>query len=143
MTWDAASAASLLCRLTLGIFFVLSGLHKLFWAERRGQLAATFVVDVGPHYWPLMWIIPLGEFTGGLGVGVGLLTPLACVGLAAICLGACLLDGIRRIPASKPLDWSDYVDDVMYLPEVLYIVMLLAVLILGPGMYSLDYLISR
>lgn len=131
--------ASLILRAALGVFFVISGYHKLFNPARRASLAETFRAD---HvYSPAtMYAIPLGELAGGLGLIVGLATPLACVGLILICAGACIVDGLKRIPAFKPLDRADYVADVLYLPEVLYVFMMCALLCLGGGKYSLDHL---
>ncbi len=91
----------------------------------------------------MMYFVPLGELLSGLGVAFGVLTFFAALGVAALCLGALAFDGRKRVPAMKPLDPADRLDDVLYLPEVLYIVCLLPVLSFGPGAYSLDALIWR
>lgn len=132
--------ASLILRACLGAFFVISGYHKLFNPTRRASLAATFKAD-GVLSPLTMYGVPCGELAGGLGLIVGLATPLACVGLVIICAGACILDGLKRIPAFQPLDRADYVADVLYLPEVLYVIMMLALICIGAGRYSLDALI--
>lgn len=130
-------AALLIARVTVGGFFAISGAHKLFNATRRASLRATFTADHVPLA-PFMWLIPCGELFGGLGVAFGALTVMAAAGLFALCLGACMLDGFKRIPAMQPLDRADALDDVLYLPEVLYAVILLVVVALGPGAYSVD-----
>jgi hypothetical protein len=65
---------------------------------------------------PMMYAVPLGELAGGLGVALGVLTVLAAIGLAALCIGAAAVDGLKRIPAMAPLDRADRIGDVLYLP---------------------------
>src|SRR5271167_1743472 len=119
-------AALLVIRVSVGGFFVVSGLHKLFNPKHHQNLRQTFAAD-GVTFAPMMYIVPLAELLGGLGVAFGALTIFAVVGLAGLCLGASRLDGLKRIPAMYPLDPIDRAGDVLYLPEVLYIVCLLAV----------------
>jgi uncharacterized membrane protein YphA (DoxX/SURF4 family) len=132
--------ASLILRAALGVFFVISGAHKLLHPVRRAELAQTF--KAAKVYSPFMMAaIPLGEFFGGWALLLGFLTPVALLGLILICTGACVLDGLKRIATWKPLDRADYVADVLYLPEILYVIMMLALLFLGAGKYSLDSLL--
>lgn len=127
----------LVLRIGVGSFFVISGFHKLFNATPREALRETFATD-GVKFAPMMFIIPTAEFLGGLGVAFGALTIFAAAGLSVLCLGATRLDGLKRISAMKPLDALDRVGDVLYLPEILYVLCLLAVISFGPGAYSLD-----
>jgi uncharacterized membrane protein YphA (DoxX/SURF4 family) len=133
-------AALLVIRAGVGGFFVVSGAHKLFNPTRRQNLRDTFAAD-GVRFGPMMYIVPLGELLGGLGVAFGAATLIAAIGLAALCAGACVLDGFKRIAAMHPLDRADRVGDALYLPEVLYILCLLAVISFGPGVYSVDALV--
>ena len=135
-------ATLLAMRASVGGFFVVSGAHKLFNPTRRQGLRETFAAD-GVTYAPMLYVVPLGELLGGLGVAFGALTIFAVVGLAALNIGAAAIDGFKRIPSMHPLDPADRLDDVLYLPEVLYVVCLLAVLSFGPGAYSLDALVWR
>lgn len=134
--------ASLVLRLVLGIFFSISGYHKLFNATRRANLRETFKAD-GCYSPALMFVIPIGELLGGIAVLIGFLTPIASLGLILICLGACVFDGLKRIPSFKPLDRADYAADVLYLPEFLYIAKLSALVIIGPGLFSIDSLLRH
>ena len=138
----AADAASLVLRGSLGAFFAISGYHKLFNKTRRASLKDTFVAD-GVYKPALMYVIPAGEFLGGLALLIGFLTPLAAAGLIAICAGACKFDGFKRIRDWKPLDKADVLDDVLYLPEALYILMALVLILVGPGPLSVDSLIAQ
>jgi uncharacterized membrane protein YphA (DoxX/SURF4 family) len=129
-------------RASVGGFFTVSGAHKLFNPTRRRGLKATFAAD-GVTFGPMMYLVPLGEFLGGLGVAFGALTIFAVVGLVVLSLGATRLDGLKRIASMHPLDPADRLGDVLYLPEVLYVLCLLPVLSFGPGAYSLDALVWR
>jgi len=135
-------ATLLVMRASVGGFFVVSGAHKLFNPTRRQGLRETFAAD-GVTFAPMMYVVPLGEFLGGLGVVFGALTVFAVAGLVVLNLGAAVIDGLKRIPSMHPLDPADRLDDVLYLPEVLYVVCLLGVLSFGPGAYSLDALVWR
>lgn len=135
----AVAVVALVLRAALGSFFLISGYHKLFSPARRASLAETFKAD-GCYNPAMMWVIPLGEFFGGAALLLGVLVPVASTGLIAICLGACVFDGVKRIKGWKPLDAADAMDDVLYLPEVLYIVMLMALIAVGSGPYSADAL---
>ena len=128
-------------RIAVGLFFMLSGYHKLFNTERRrsfiDELKGLGVPAVGFNQW---WV-PLVEFTAGGGVLIGLLAPLAALGLLVIILVAIVTSGQQRIKLYKPIDESDRIDDWLYLPETLYAFMLILVLSAGAGPYSLDALI--
>ena len=87
------------------------------------------------------WWVPLVEFTAGGGVLIGLLAPLAALGLLVIILVAMATSGRQRIKLYKPIDEADRIDDWLYLPETLYAFMLIIVVSAGAGPYSLDALI--
>jgi uncharacterized membrane protein YphA (DoxX/SURF4 family) len=128
-------------RVAVGLFFLLSGYHKLFHPERRATLVQTLRSAGLQHVAVLQWLLPCAELSGGLAVSIGLLSVLAALGLLIISVGATLTDGIKRIAAWRPIDKADWLDDILYLPEVLYALLLLSVILAGPGPYSLDALI--
>lgn len=129
--------ALLVDRMALGTFFTISGYHKLFNQERHASLVSTMIRNKIPLPQVNQWFVPGVEFFGGLSLLVGLIAPLAALGLLIICLVASCTDGRSRIAAWKPIDRADYVDDVLYLPEVLLALMLLPIIIGGSG-YSID-----
>jgi len=133
--------AMTLNRIAVGTFFMLSGYHKLFNAERHrlvvDELKALGIHAVGFNQW---WV-PLVEFSAGGAVLIGLLAPLAALGLLVLILVAVITSGPRRIKAYKPIDEADRIDDWLYLPEVLYAFMLIMVVSAGAGPYSVDALI--
>ena len=128
-------------RIAVGAFFMLSGYHKLFNAERHRELTeelkALGIHAVGFNQW---WV-PTVEFTAGAAVVIGFLAPLAALGLLFISLVAIAMSGPQRIKLSKPIDKADRIDDWLYLPEILYVFMLITVVSAGAGPYSLDALI--
>ena len=128
-------------RIAVGAFFMLSGYHKLFNAERHrafaDELKGLGVHAVGFNQW---WV-PTVEFTAGSAVVIGFLAPLAAFGLLIVILVAVATSGLQRIKVYKPIDEADRIDDWLYLPEVLYAFMLIIVVSAGAGPYSLDALI--
>jgi uncharacterized membrane protein YphA (DoxX/SURF4 family) len=128
-------------RVAVGAFFMLSGYHKLFNAERhRGFVAELTGLGV-PAIRFNQWWVPTIEFTAGGGVLIGLLAPLAALGLLVVILVAMATSGRARIKLYKPIDRGDRIDDWLYLPETLYAVMLIVVVAAGAGPYSLDAVI--
>jgi uncharacterized membrane protein YphA (DoxX/SURF4 family) len=137
------SAAIAAMRFALGWFFVLSGLHKLTNKERHKTFVET-LRDLGiPHIGILQWFVPGVEFSGGLGVAVGCLTPLAALGLLVICLVALLTNSPTVVASYKPIDRADRVDDWLYQPETLYALMLFYFIAAGAGPVSVDQLLKR
>ena len=128
-------------RIAVGAFFMLSGYHKLFNAERHrafaDELKGLGVHAVGFNQW---WV-PTVEFTADSAVVIGFLAPLAAFGLLIVILVAIATSGLQRIKVYKPIDEADRIDDWLYLPEVLYAFMLIIVVSAGAGPYSLDALI--
>ena len=128
-------------RIAVGLFFMLSGYHKLFNAERHrtvvDELKALGVPALGFNQW---WV-PLVEFAAGAAVLVGLLAPLAALGLLVIILVAMATSGRQRMKLFKPIDEGDRIDDWLYLPETLYAFMLIIIVSAGAGPYSLDALV--
>jgi len=128
-------------RIAVGVFFMLSGCHKLFNPQRHlsfvGELKELGVPAVGFNQW---WV-PTVEFTGGGGVAIGFLAPLAALGLLVTILVAIATSGQQRIKVYKPIDQADRIDDWLYLPETLYAFMLILVVSAGAGPYGLDAMI--
>jgi uncharacterized membrane protein YphA (DoxX/SURF4 family) len=128
-------------RIAVGMFFMFSGYHKLFNPQRHRELAEE-LKELGIHAVGFnQWWVPTVEFSAGFAVVIGLLAPLAALGLLAITLIAIATSGRQRIKANKPIDKADRIDDWLYLPEILYAFMLLMVVSAGAGPYSLDALI--
>jgi putative oxidoreductase len=140
---DLPEVAISMSRISMGVFFTISGYHKLFNKERHATITQTMVADGVPLVRFNSWFVPSVEFAGGMGLLVGLLAPLAALGLFAVCVVATLVDGLKRITVWQPVDKADYVDDVLYLPEVLYAIILLTIILHGGGPFSVDAYIAR
>jgi uncharacterized membrane protein YphA (DoxX/SURF4 family) len=125
-------------RVAVGMFFMFSGYHKLFNAQRHramvDELTALHVVALRINQW---WV-PSVEFAAGSAVFIGLLTPLAALGLLVIVLVASVTSGRVRIKGYQPIDRADRIDDWLYLPEILYALMLIMFVSAGAGPYSVD-----
>jgi uncharacterized membrane protein YphA (DoxX/SURF4 family) len=128
-------------RFALGLFFVLSGMHKLTNKERHNTFVETLRVLGIPHIGILQWFVPGVEFFGGLGVAVGFLTPLAALGLLAICSVALMTSSPTVVASYKPIDRADRVDDWLYQPELIYALMLLYFIAGGAGPVSVDQIL--
>src|SRR5271163_2913320 len=128
-------------RIAVGAFFMHSGYHKLFNAERHRTFADELKALGVPALGFNQWWVPLVEFSAGAAVLIGLLAPLAALGLLVIILVAMATSGRQRIKLYKPIDEADRIDDWLYLPETLYAFMLILVVSAGAGPYSLDALI--
>ena len=136
-----ADGALTLNRIAVGVFFMLSGYHKLFNAERHRTLVDQ-LKELGVHAVGFnQWWVPLVEFAAGGAVVFGLLAPLAALGLLVLILIAIVTSGSQRSKVYKPIDEADRIDDWLYLPETLYAFMLITVISGGAGPYSLDAVI--
>jgi uncharacterized membrane protein YphA (DoxX/SURF4 family) len=139
---QAPTAALTLNRLAPGVFFAISGYHKLFNASRHATLTRTLQGD-GVHAVPIMqWLLPSGEFAGGCALILGFLSVIAAFGLFVICAGAFALDAVKQIRAWQPIDRADWLGDLLYVPEALYCIGLTVVMLAGPGTWSLDAIIT-
>ncbi len=72
--------------------------------------------------------MPSVEFSAGVAVLIGLLAPLAALGLLVIIVVAIATSGRQRIKLYKPIDTGDRIDDWLYLPETLYAFMLIVII---------------
>jgi putative oxidoreductase len=79
------------------------------------------------------------EFACGAGLALGLVTPVCAVMLTGDMIVAIATTSVRTIHASDALQW---LDDFLYLPEVLYVLILVWLIFSGPGRYSVDGFIA-
>lgn len=136
----ASDAALTLERVAIGLFFALSGYHKLFYAQRHAALVQTLKASRIPCVGFMEWWVPGWELVAGTFLALGLFSVGSAAVLGCICLVATCTDGLQRIKGYQPIDKADWLDDLLYLPEVLYGIMLLTVILAGPTAYSLDAL---
>ena len=117
---------------------------QVFTSYFIAHVTARWSPDCGVPCVPAMqWFVPSVELSAGLGLAFGFLTPLAALGLIAICVVATCTDGLKRIRSWQPLDKADAVDDLLYLPEFIYIILLSFFVAAGAGPLSLDAIINN
>ena len=133
--WMPVTAA----RVLIGLFFCISGGTKLFVKAQFGVVERTMVESHIPFPHASALFVSMVEFACGAGLALGLLTPLCAAMLMGDMIVAIATTSIHSIQASGFLAW---LDDFLYLPEVLYTLILVWLIFSGPGRYSLDGLIA-
>jgi putative oxidoreductase len=131
----------LLARISLGLFFAISGGNKLFVASRTRQMYET-LAGAGipfPHF--MTYFVSSVEFISGCLLVMGLLSGLCCAALIIQMIVAITTVRIAMIPAG--LSFLDWLDDFLYLPETMYIIILMWLICSGPGRVSVDDRILR
>jgi putative oxidoreductase len=134
--WMPMTAA----RVFIGVFFCISGATKLLVPAQFALMEQTLAQSHIPFPHANAFFVSLVEFACGTGLALGLLTPLCALGLAVVMIVAIATNRIQSIQASGALAW---LDDFLYLPEVLYVIILVWLIFSGPGSYSVDGLIAR
>jgi len=137
---DLEQCAILLVRVSLGLFFAISGANKLLVASRTQAMYETLVEAKVPFPQLMTYFVSAVEFAGGCLLAVGFLSSLACVALLVNMLVAILTTKLPGMPKGlSPLNW---LDDFLYLPEVLYLLFFVWLICSGPGRFSVDYWIA-
>src|SRR5213592_29296 len=128
----------LLARIAVGLLFFLSGRGKLFVPERREQMRQTLIEAHLPFPDFNALFVSTVEFVCGLLLILGALTPLVCALLACLMIVAIATIAIHNIKASSPAEW---LAAFLYLPEPLYLVILIWLFFSGSGWLSVDNLL--
>jgi len=129
--------AILLVRISIGLFFAISGVNKLFTAGAITPVYETLVKSKVPFPRQTAYFVAAVEFVCGSLLTVGLLSSFACVALLIDMTVAILTDALATLPKGlSPLNW---LDDFLYLPEVLYVLFFIWLICSGPGKFSVDY----
>jgi putative oxidoreductase len=128
----------LLARIAVGLLFFLSGRGKLFLRERRQQMRETLAATKIPFPDFNAVFVSTVEFVFGFLLILGAFTPVACVMLGGVMVVAIATTATRNIKAPPLLGW---LSEFLYLPEVLYLVILFWIFLSGPGWLSVDHLI--
>jgi putative oxidoreductase len=134
---DLEQYAILLVRVSLGLFFAISGANKLFVAGDKQTMYETLVMTKVPFPHLMTFFVSSVEFVGGLLVAAGFLSSLACAALLGDMVVAILTSKLSTIPKGiSPLRWFD---NLLYVPEVLYVLLFIWLICSGPGKFSVDY----
>lgn len=129
----AISLATLALRISGGLPMMLHGAPKLFGSKRK-QMREMMSKQGFPG--PFFDAIGILEFLGGIFLAIGFLTTLASGLLTLQMIGTTILhfSRSRRSPESSKFTGG-------YEVTVLFLGISLAVFILGPGIFSLDYVV--
>ena len=134
---DLQQYAILLVRVSLGLFFVISGANKLLVAGSRQTMYETLVKAKVPFPRQTAYFVSGVEFVCGSLLIVGFVSSLAGMALLIDMLVAILTTKLSTIPKGlSPLNW---LDDFLYLPEALYVLFFTWLICSGPGKFSVDY----
>jgi putative oxidoreductase len=132
--------ATLLVRVSPGLFFAISGANKLFVADSTQTMYRTLVEAKVPFPHLMTYFVSGVEFAGGSLLTVGFLSSPAGVALSGDMVVAILttkLSAMRK--GFSPLSWlDDFFYLFFYLPEVLYVLFFILLIGSGPGRFSVD-----
>jgi len=132
----------LLARVSMGLFFAISGWNKLFTVSHWKGLLAGMIATGLPFPKFLSLFLASVEFYGGSLLTIGFLSTFWSIALAFAMIVAIVTVEIPYVipPGLGPLDWLDW---FLYLPQVMYVLIFLWLIIKGPGPYSVDAVIAR
>jgi putative oxidoreductase len=134
---DLEQYAILLVRVSIGLFFAISGANKLFVAGGTKPVYETLVKAKVPFPRQTAYFVASVEFLGGSLVTLGLFSSPASMALLIDMIVATLTSSISTLPKGlSPLSW---LDDFFYLPEVLYVLFFIWLICSGPGRFSVDH----
>jgi putative oxidoreductase len=134
---DVEQYAILVVRVSIGLFFAISGANKLFIAGGTKPVYDTLVKANVPFPRQTAYFVAGVEFVCGSFLTVGFLSSAACVALLIDMIVATLTSAVSTLPKGlSPLNW---LDDFLYLPEVLYVLFFVWLICSGPGKFSVDY----
>lgn len=132
---DLEPYAIVLARVSIGLFFAISGGKKLFVAGGRKPVYHTLVKAQVPFPHQMAYFVSDVEFAGGRSVTVGFPSSPPCAALRIDMIVATLSSAISTLPKGlSPLIW---LDDLLSLPKVLYVLFFSGCS--GPGRFSADF----
>jgi putative oxidoreductase len=134
---DLEQYAILLVRVSLGLFFAISGAYKLFSDGGTKRIYETMIESKIPFPRQMAYFVSGVEFVGGCLLTLGFLANPACMALLIDMIAATVVIARSAVPKGlQPLKW---LDDFLYLPESLYVLFFIWMLCSGPGKFSVDY----
>src|ERR1700691_5097214 len=126
-----------LVRVSIGLFFAISGANKLFVAGGTKPVYDTLVEAKVPFPRQTAYFVAGVEFVCGSLLAVGFFSSPACLALLIDMTVATLTSSLSTLPKGlSPLNW---LDDFLYLPEALYVLFFVWFICSGPGRFSVDY----
>ena len=134
---DLEQYAVALARVSLGLFFAISGANKLFVTAGAKRVYETLVQANIPFPRQMAYFVSGVEFVCGSLLTLGFISSAACLTLLIDMIVATLTSALSSMPKGlSPLNW---LDDFLYLQEVLYVLFFIWLICSGPGKLSVDY----
>ncbi len=116
----------IISRVAVWMAFILHGWGKI-------QKPTSWMGDGAPVPGPLQAAVAVSEFGGGIGLILGLLTPLACLGIAGTMSFAIVMVHLRMhhlfVDPNGGPSWE---------LAAAYLASVIVLLLIGPGRFSLD-----
>ena len=130
-----------LSRVAVGAFFSISGFNKLALPDNRALMLQTIADAHIPFPERMAPFVAACEFAFGLLLAIGLGTRAAAAVLFAISSVALATVGIHHIPPGLgPFSWYSW---LLYLPESLYLLVTLTLIVRGGERLSAAAALSR
>lgn len=132
----------LVARMSLGLFFAVSGYNKLFVAAKHEDLI-QLMTKIGIPFPDLMALFLASvEFFGGLLLIVGLLSTVCAIALTIAMIVAIVTVEIDHV-IPKGIGFFDWMSWFLYLPQVMYVILFGWLMTTGPGRFSIDYYLAK
>lgn len=130
-----------LMRVAIGLFFFASGFNKVFVPASQAMMLET-ITEAGIPFPAIAAVFVAScEMLCGLLLAGGILSRLNAAVLTLISVVALFTVGIHHIPGGiSLLTWYSW---LLYLPETLYMLILVMVIVQGSGPWSVDRLIAK
>lgn len=132
----------LVARVSLGLFFAVSGYNKLFDTEKHRGLI-ELMMEIGIPFPEFMALFLASvEFFGGIFLMIGLFSTFVAIALIIAMIVAIATVEIEHVipKGIGPLDWMSW---FLYLPQVMYVILFAWLITTGPGKMSLDYFLAN
>ena len=130
-----------LARISIGFFFAVTGFNKLFLVSSKQTILNTMISSGIPFPEFHAVFVPLLEMVFGVTLMVGLGASISALLLIVIMVVAIFVEAIHKIPMG--LDFINWLNWFLYLPEVLYVIILFWIIIMGAGRFSFDNFILK
>ena len=138
---NTSALADFFLRAGVGVPFMVSGLNKMFCPFCRDGLYANLrrsgipnVDFCGP--WVAFW-----EAFAGFMLVIGLFTGAAAFILFVVCIVAFMVSWWRKLEKKNPRHIPEAITEVGFQFDLLLIWMLLAIMMIGPGVISMDHIL--
>ncbi len=108
-------------RFLIGTFFVTTGAAHIFLPDQHQALVTSLAASSVPMPEVAAYLVALIEFVFGAMLAVGFLTPVAAAALTTLMVVTIVHDRIHDVVVGS---WLAWIGSFLYLPEVLYILIL-------------------